>query len=184
MENNQSVPVPTDQPPIVQEPTPVSTAPPGRGKRKITFIIIGVTLLLLVALFFVLVLSKKLTIPSVIVSTPTVVPSVTIQPLPTGIIPTSTNPIVELTLVKGKEVAIPNTDMTILYVGPSAPNPKCVDCSTTTDILLRRAKNEQKLSYVCGGIAGTCADTLVGFGYSVMLGKVTETTVQVKIQKQ
>lgn len=181
MENNQQVIV-SQEPTFPVETPPPPIIPPAKKSNKKLLIILGIVLILIllsVVLFFTM--GKKMT--SVVAPSPTPIPTTTQKPTPT-VSPTSANPVIELTLVKGKATAIPNSDITIVYKGQSAPNPKCVDCSTKTDIVLTRLKNDQKLSYVCGGIAGTCTEKLSGFGYDVSLGKITDVSAVVKIQKQ
>ncbi len=180
MDNNQPVTV-TQQPAPPVEPTQVPIVPPEKKSNKKLLMLLGIVLALIL-LFAVLYLAMGKKMTSVVPS-PTPVPTTAQQPT-LAVSPTSANPIIELTLVKGKTVAIPNSDITIVYKGQSAANPKCVDCSTTTDVVLTKLKDEQKLSYVCGGIAGTCTEKLSGFGYEVSLGKITEESATVKVQKQ
>ena len=181
MENNQPVTVSQEPTPPVETPQP-PIIPAAKSSNKKVLIILGIVfVLILVSVMLYLAIGKKMT--SVVVPSPTPVPTTGQQPTP-AVSPTSANPIIELTLVKGKAITIPNSDITIVYKGQSAFNPKCVDCSTTTDIVLTRLKDEQKLSYVCGGIAGTCTEKISAFGYEVSLGKITEESATVKVQKQ
>lgn len=179
MDNNQPEVV-LQQPSIPVDP-PLDPEQPKKNSKR-TFLIGGILLavILLVILMGLFLLKKQ--IPLRTFPTPTPVPSQTVSP--TGVIPTAGNPVIQLSLVKGKSIVIPDSDVTIQYSGQSAPNPKCVDCSTTTDIVLTKQNIAKKLSYMCGGIAGTCSDKLSAYGYDVSLGATTETTTVAKIQKK
>lgn len=164
---------------------PVSPELPGKGKRKISIIIISAILLLLAILLIVIVAGKKLTIPQIMVPTPTLIPTISSRPpSPTVIIPTSNNPFMELTLQKGKAIPIPGSDITIEYIGASIPNSKCFDCIETTDIALTKKTIKKTLHFSCGGIAGKCEATLTGFDYEITLENTSETTALVKVRKQ
>lgn len=181
MDNNQPVTV-TDQttPPV--EPTQVPIIPPAKKSNRKLLIILGVVVVfMLISVVLYLAIGKKTT--SVVVPSPTPIsPTITVGPT-ISINPTS-NPIIELTLPKNTVVPIPNSSLTIIYKGQSAPNPKCVDCSTTTEVIVMQQKLEQKLNYFCGGIAGTCTEKQSAYGYSVTLSNVSEESATVKIQKQ
>ncbi len=177
-----------NQPEIVQQqsiPVPPPVPPPGippSGKQKKLLLIVGVIIVVLaiIAVSVVFFISKKT--PVVVIPSPTPFPTTAISTPTTS--PTSANPAIELVLTKGKVVSVPNSPLTIVYKGQSAPNPKCVDCSTTTNIVVTSQKVDQKLSYVCGGIAGTCTEKQSAYGYNVTLVKVDEAIATVKIQKQ
>jgi hypothetical protein len=182
MDNNQPVTVVAPAtPPVETQPQPVT--PPAKKNNKMLLIILSVLLIVvLVSVFIFLAMSKKN--PSKILPTPSPIPTIPATTTPPAASPTSSNPIIELSLTKGVPVAIPNSDVVVVYRGQSASNPKCVDCSTTTDVALVKGKIEQKLSYICGGIAGTCTENLSAYGFNVILEKTTDTTASVKIQKQ
>ncbi len=187
MENTTSASQPPLEQPVTSVPqdpvvSPPSVLPQDSPKsRKPPAIIIGCIIFILVIILAVAFLfgsangfsSKKLKpTPSVNIPTITNVPSPTI------------NPFIELTLEKGKTVAIPNSDVTIQYIGASIPNPKCFDCESTTDLILTRKDVQNKLNFTCGGIAGKCTETLSGFALDIVLGEITDKTVNVKIKKK
>ena len=181
MENNQ----PDQQQVIPVQPlTQVPPTPPVKPKKsykRIGFIILGVTIVLLIIfsmLFFLKYNNKK----SVNVVAPTPKPSSPIVK-PTAQV-TPSNTLIELTLIKGKVIPIPSSDVSIEYIGGSIPNPKCFDCIATTDILLIRKDIQKKLSYSCGGIAGQCISKNTELNLEVTLVNATEAAAQVTIKKQ
>ncbi|MDO8270112.1 MAG: hypothetical protein Q7T54_05600 [Candidatus Levybacteria bacterium] len=183
MDNNQ----------VVQPPSPASVqeAPiqqlsmqqvPPRSKKPIIVVAVIIVVILLIvfaAVFFVIPKnnSQISNIPTPTLVAPTL--SATGAPISPSI-----SAAIELTLEKGRQIDIPNSDVKILYVGADIPNPNCIDCSTTTDISLEQKGIEKKLQYLCGGIAGACTDKLVGFGFQIELVNANETSATVKILKQ
>ena len=98
-------------------------------------------------------------------------------------VPTQETPI-EIILKKGKQVFIPNSEVKIVYVGADIPNPNCIDCSTTTNLVIEKNKIEKNLNYLCGGIAGKCTDKLEGFDYQIELVDISQTSAKVRIVKK
>lgn len=182
MENNQPVPPqpvsPAPPPPAVSQPLPQ-----GVGRSKKPFIIVG-----LVILVMILLLIAGLFYMRSGSTDPTNIPTPTDVPAPTA--PTTQEPsltpstAIEMVLDKGRKTAIPNSDVEIMYVGADTPNPNCIDCSTTTDFILEQKGNEEKLQYLCGGIAGLCTEKLSGFGLEVELVNTTETHATVRVLKK
>lgn len=182
MDDNQQVII-QQQPasPSVPPSQPVIEPSAGKSRRMLMIAIAIFVFFIIIGISIALVISKNNV--SVIAPSPTPIPTLAVSPTPT-IAPVSSNPIIELTLMKEKSISVPNSDITLIYKGQSAPNPKCVDCSTTTDVIIAKQANEQKLSYVCGGIAGTCTEKQASYGYEITLVKVSEDSATVKIQKQ
>lgn len=182
MDNNQ----PVMQQPIAPVVAPMQPPVPSQSSssKKRTLLLAGgflVVILLFVYGIFLFFSSPNATQPVKSQLTPTpYIPNtrVTENPVPT------IQGTIQLTLEKGKQITIPNSDVKILYVGSDLPNPNCMDCSTTTDVTLEQKNVEKKLQYLCGGIAGSCTDKLNGFGLQIELENATETTARVKIIEQ
>lgn len=183
MDNNQVVQTP--QPAPVQEapiqPLHVQQFSP-RSKKPVILIAGIIVIILLIVFAAVLFVIPKNNSQISNIPTPTlVVPTLAVTGSP---ISPTISAAIEMMLEKGRQIDIPNSDVKILYVGADIPNSNCIDCSTTTDISLEQKGSEKKLQYLCGGIAGTCTDKLVGFGFQIELVNANETSATVKILKQ
>lgn len=170
----------------VPQPAPVlSNTPPSPRSKKVWILvsIVALTVLIIgiIGFFYINNTSSN----SGVVPSPTSPVALSITPIQTTApSPVVRNPIIELILEKGKKILIPDSDVEIEYMGADIPNQNCVDCSTTTDLVLTQKGTEKKLQYLCGGIAGTCTDKLSAYGFNIELVTASEISATVKILKQ
>lgn len=105
-------------------------------------------------------------------------PSDTSYPTPTAISK------IKLSLIKGQKILIPNSDVSLTFIGADISNPECFDCTSTTDILAEQGNRENTLQFLCGGIAGDCIDIVTAFGYKIELGETSDSSIIVYVEKQ
>lgn len=187
MENNQSE-APVSIPVQPKTPPPLSPPPqvPQKRNNKIVYVtVIGFIVLLVIAVVFILQLSKsKKNQEGQGYATPTSTPA-TITPVPSTAGPTSSNPSIVLTLKKGLITAVPGTDFSLTFTGKENPPKNCNDCYATTDVDLITKTKKIQLTFVCGGIAGGCTKQIEQVGYLFELtNNLNENTLGIKVTKK
>lgn len=156
MDPNQPNPTPVSQmsqQSIQQIPNPT----PNNKKMVIILAAVGTLILIIVtlaAIFFLGARAEEEATPA-----PT-----------TQAIPTKAEAILNETVTLKQEVRtpVPNTDVTLMFLGRQTPE-DCSDCFTTTKIQAEIDGKFADLDYLCGGIAGTCSVKESAMGYSVEL---------------
>src|SRR3989344_5143277 len=118
-------------------------------------VIIGVIIFLEAVLIFFLLFNKKST-PSAIV-----------------------------TLTKGQEIAIPNSNVKVTLQEKLTPDANCNDCISTTTILVKVGNEVKTLEYTCGGFSGECIVSKEVSGVKIDLIETGDkNTVKLKVENK
>ena len=186
MDNNQQIVQPpfeqsTPLQATPQQPVSPPIVPPRKKLNKIIIIVSALVIVLIIIALLLLFLNKKESDsavssaikPTVSIQTPTLVPTKMVE-----------TPVV-VTLDKGKETQIPDTDITLKFVERAEPPKNCNDCYATTQVDMKQAGKTINLSYVCGGIAGVCTREADGDGYSVeLVENLYPNVIKVSVKKK
>ena len=118
-------------------------------------VIIGVIIFLEAVLIFFLLFNKKST-PSAIV-----------------------------TLTKGQEIAIPNSNVKVTLQEKFTPDANCNDCISTTTILVKVGNDVKTVEYTCGGFSGECTTSQEVGGVKIdIIDSENKDTIRIKVKKQ